>query len=132
MSRALGITDSVTTCDCCGKSDLKCTVAIELDGGEIVHYGRVCASRNTGKSAATINSEVRAEQQRKENAARAEFVKSPEYLAERARFAARARLASPLLGMAAADFVRAQVKAADAAAQRIAVAHGVDYWKVRA
>ena len=64
MTKALGITDERTSCDCCGKSNLKCTVAMELDGGEIVYYGRTCASRNTGKTSRQINAEVRAEEAR--------------------------------------------------------------------
>ena len=39
-----GITDSVTTCDCCGKTNLKRTVAIETENGEIVYYGTSCAA----------------------------------------------------------------------------------------
>lgn len=45
MARILGINDEVTTCDCCGKVNLKRTVAIELEDGEIVRYGVDCASR---------------------------------------------------------------------------------------
>jgi hypothetical protein len=49
--RILGVTDERTDCECCGKSGLKCTVALEhMDGdgngtGEVVYYGRDCASR---------------------------------------------------------------------------------------
>ncbi len=39
-----GITDSVSTCDCCGKTNLKRTVAIETESGEILHYGTSCAA----------------------------------------------------------------------------------------
>ena len=49
MAQALGTDDSVTTCDCCGKSNLKLTVIIELDDGDVVHYGTTCAARNTGR-----------------------------------------------------------------------------------
>lgn len=44
----LGIEDSVTVCDCCGKKNLKCTVAMETEGGDVVHYGRDCASKAMG------------------------------------------------------------------------------------
>ena len=64
MARALGIDDSVTVCDCCGKSGLKSTVTMELDDGEIVHYGSTCAARNTGKAPKVINSEIRQEAER--------------------------------------------------------------------
>ena len=49
--RILGTTDERTECECCGKTNLKCTVAIEyLDGdgngtGSITYFGRDCASR---------------------------------------------------------------------------------------
>jgi hypothetical protein len=45
-----GISDEHNTCDCCGKSNLKSTVVLlDLDSGEFVFFGCVCASRNTGK-----------------------------------------------------------------------------------
>jgi hypothetical protein len=41
---ALGVDDSINTCDCCGKKNIKCTVALEtVSTGEIVHFGRDCA-----------------------------------------------------------------------------------------
>jgi hypothetical protein len=51
MMVVLGITDERTTCDCCGRQNLKCTVAMDrsdADGnctGDVVYYGRDCASR---------------------------------------------------------------------------------------
>jgi hypothetical protein len=42
----LGTTDERTTCDCCGKSELKSTVAIRnLDTGEDLFFGMTCAAR---------------------------------------------------------------------------------------
>lgn len=41
--KVLGITDERTTCDCCGKSNLKRTVALELENGQTVYYGTTCA-----------------------------------------------------------------------------------------
>ncbi len=49
--RVLGITDDKTTCELCGKPSLKNTVALDVlddegnSTGEIVHYGRDCASK---------------------------------------------------------------------------------------
>lgn len=43
-AKLLGTSDEVTTCECCGKSNLKLTVAIEISG-EVVHYGRDCAAK---------------------------------------------------------------------------------------
>lgn len=41
-AKLLGIDESVTRCDCCGRSNLKLTVVLDV-GGEVVHYGRDCA-----------------------------------------------------------------------------------------
>jgi hypothetical protein len=43
--KILGITDERNTCDKCGKRNLKCCVALSIDGGEPVFYGRDCAAR---------------------------------------------------------------------------------------
>lgn len=43
-TKLLGISDEQTTCDCCGKSNLKCTVALEING-TVVRFGRDCAGR---------------------------------------------------------------------------------------
>jgi hypothetical protein len=59
--KALYITDEIDTCDCCGRTDLKATVAMQLSDGGILHYGRTCAARNSGKTSQQITTEVRAE-----------------------------------------------------------------------
>ncbi len=124
MAKALGTDDSITTCDCCGKVNLKFTVAMELDDGQIVHYGQVCAGRNTGKTRPQINAEIKAHEQAKRNAARAEWLKHPAYLAERARFAERER-AGVRPGIPSMEFVREACEAADAARAVLAAKHGV-------
>lgn len=124
MARALGTDDSVTNCDCCGKSGLKFTVIMELDDGEIAHYGQVCAGRNTGKTKPQINSEIKAHAEAQKRAARAEFFAHPAYLAERARFAERER-AGIRPGIAAMAFVEDAVAAADAVRASIAAKFGV-------
>jgi hypothetical protein len=43
----LGITDSVNTCDCCGKSNLAKTVVVDLDNG-IQYFGTTCVKKHTG------------------------------------------------------------------------------------
>lgn len=55
----LGITDAENTRDCCGKTNLKCTVAFRQSDGNIVYYGRICAQRWSGKSQKEINKEVK-------------------------------------------------------------------------
>ena len=59
--KALYITDEIDTCDCCGRTDLKATVAMQLSDGGILHYGRTCAARNSGKTSKQIQQEVFAE-----------------------------------------------------------------------
>lgn len=49
----LAIVDDVTTCDCCGKAELKCTMALEeldADGNALgeVYFGRDCGARALG------------------------------------------------------------------------------------
>lgn len=51
----LGTTDEHTTCDCCGKADLKSTVGIhDLETGEDVFFGVVCAARALKTQAAEV------------------------------------------------------------------------------
>lgn len=45
----LGVDDSVNICDCCGKSELKHTVGLDIDG-HVQFYGVVCAGKALGKS----------------------------------------------------------------------------------
>lgn len=132
MARALGIDDSITTCDCCGKSNLKHTVAIELDDGEVVHYGSVCATRNTGKASKVIAAEIRTEAQRVVAAASAELKASAEHIAYRAKLALRDRERTNLIGKSAFEFVKAECIAEAAACVRIAAKHGLKPWQVSA
>lgn len=120
--KALGTDDSITNCDCCGKSGLKFTVIIEMDDGEIAHYGQVCARRNTGKDQRTITSEINAHKAAKIAAAQAEWKTHPANLAERARFAERP---TNLHGLAAMEFVREVCEAADAVRNLLATKHNV-------
>lgn len=66
----LGTDDSVNTCDCCGKTNLKATVAFETESGDVVHYGVVCAARAMGKDAKAVQSETRTADNAKREAAR--------------------------------------------------------------
>lgn len=49
--KILGITDERTECECCGKTNLKCTVALEFTDaegnatGDVTYYGRDCAAK---------------------------------------------------------------------------------------
>lgn len=44
MWKVLGKNDEVTTCECCGKANLKLTVVL-TNGEQEVRYGRDCAAR---------------------------------------------------------------------------------------
>ena len=39
-----GISDK-SECDVCGKNNLKLTIVIESEGGELLHYGSDCAAK---------------------------------------------------------------------------------------
>lgn len=42
--KVVGISDR-TECDVCGKTNLKLTIVIESESGDVLHYGSDCASR---------------------------------------------------------------------------------------
>lgn len=57
--RALGTCDHVNTCQCCGKADLKRTIAIEHESGGISYYGVNCAARALlGSNSLTARSRI--------------------------------------------------------------------------
>jgi hypothetical protein len=75
--KALYVTDEVDTCECCGRTDLKATVAMKLDDGGILYYGRTCAARNSGKDQRQIKEEIAANMQARQDAAYEELNQSP-------------------------------------------------------
>lgn len=79
--KLLGITDSVNECDCCGKTDLKCTVVFETSDLQIVHYGRTCASKHYGQPTKQINNELRTIAEIARSEARAEYRNHPDTVA---------------------------------------------------
>jgi hypothetical protein len=48
MVKFLGISDESTTCECCGKRNLKRTVALDMGEVGVVRYGVDCAARALG------------------------------------------------------------------------------------
>ena len=50
----LGTTDDVTTCDCCGRTELKSTVALSIDESDAVYYGVTCAAHALKRSVAEV------------------------------------------------------------------------------
>lgn len=97
--KAMGFTDDITSCDLCGREELKGTVRLvvrDADGDEAgeVYAGVVCAAKADGRKAA----EVRAEAKRAEDEARATYQRwANARSAARAEFweEARARLGMP-------------------------------------
>jgi hypothetical protein len=86
--KIFGWTDEVTTCDCCGKSDLSGTFGVELEGGEILNYGSVCVVRNLGfASRKDFNKAMKRDQDARIKAARVRFQHTSEYVAEQVAFA---------------------------------------------
>lgn len=55
----LGNTDDVTTCDCCGRANLKSTVALSFDDADPVFYGVVCAAKALKVDAKFVRSSAR-------------------------------------------------------------------------
>jgi ribosome-binding protein aMBF1 (putative translation factor) len=47
MRTIIGYTDSITECECCGKTDLKGTYCLDIDGVEL-YYGSTCAFKSHG------------------------------------------------------------------------------------
>ena len=45
----LGVHSDSSTCECCGKTNLKRVVSLQLADGTIVNYGTTCASKKFGK-----------------------------------------------------------------------------------
>ena len=90
--KVLGYNDGVHTCDCCGKAKLKGTFGVELDSGEVVHYGSVCVTRHTGKSKAAIVSEVSKRQAVEKEAKETQFRATFESIQYEAKMAEAHRL----------------------------------------
>lgn len=54
----LGITDERTECECCGKSGLKKTVALDKDG-IVVYFGTECAAKVLGRTKLQVEKDIR-------------------------------------------------------------------------
>lgn len=54
-----GLDPDVTECDHCGRVNLKYTVAISMDGGPIVHYGRDCATTALRVGRGSVSAAIR-------------------------------------------------------------------------
>lgn len=68
--RAAGMNDEQTTCDACGREELRGTVIVaDQDGMEVGRYGTTCASRVLGVKL-TRNDAVKRENLRRQGVAR--------------------------------------------------------------
>lgn len=129
MSEILGIDDSVNTCDCCGKTGLKFTVAVDV-AGQILHYGSVCVTRHTGKLAKVVRKEAKDSTAARRDAAKRQVREHPSYAAYEARMGAAHKLR--LLGIPFMEFCRAEREAQEAAQMEIAQRSGFKFYELYA
>jgi hypothetical protein len=130
LFHVLGFTDSVHTCDCCGKTDLKGTFGIEMiETGEVLYYGSVCVTRNTGKT----KKELKSMQDEREaailTAAKAEYAAMGTEAALRAKLA-ECRAAKIPTGRAFKDYIDAELDADNAARKLVAEKHGIKVYQL--
>lgn len=128
-SKIFGWTDEVTACDCCGKSDLSGTFGVELERGDLVHYGSTCVVRNLGfANRKGFNKAARRDQDTREKAARIRYRHTAEYAAEQVAFARAhedVKAGKLQIGREFADRVGSAVDAAQARRKVIATEFGV-------
>lgn len=61
--KVIGINDEVTTCECCGRQNLKRTVVLSSGDGER-RYGTECAARALGLDRLAVERQVRSAQKK--------------------------------------------------------------------
>lgn len=122
--RTLAIVDDVNTCDCCGKSNLKSTVAMERDDGEVLYFGSVCATRHSGRESKVIRKEAVDALAVKKAAAHKEMYGSTEHANFQTRME-QARNAGVRPGNAFIEFCRDACAAAEAKQVEIAAKFGI-------
>lgn len=126
LFKILGTDDSVNTCDCCGKSNLKSTVIVDVDG-EILHYGSTCATRHTGLNDREIKTAIKTHSDGIVAQAKKEFESTSEYRDEQNTFHTAHK--NNLTGKEFREYSRqASTKAAERKAQ-IAAKFGIESYK---
>lgn len=120
----LAIVDDVNSCDCCGKTGLKSTVSMQRDDGEIFHFGRVCATRHTGRDAQTIKAEALEAYNQKVEMAKKEYWATKEYSTFSATLN-RARELGIAVGKAFREFTKAAADSAEAKQREIAAKYAI-------
>ena len=129
MKTILGTDDTVTTCDCCGKKNLKKTVIVDIDG-EVLHYGSVCATRWTGLSSKEIKKAINERHTAAVSAAKAEFY--PVFHALMPALETK-RIEARNLGLSGskfAEFCKVENGAIRTRQIEIAAAHGVSVYEI--
>lgn len=111
-----GTDDSVNACDCCGKTGLKFTFIVDVDG-DILHYGSTCVTKWTGKTATKANAEIADRAAAKQAKLQAEFDRTPEAMAYAVKMAQAHN--ARLVGAAFRDFCAVERAAADAKRREI-------------
>jgi hypothetical protein len=125
LFHVFGSDDSINTCDCCGKTGLKATFAIEMiETGEILHYGSVCVTRNTGRKTGELNKMKDSHDMERREAARKEWRATPEYAAHEIK--RKAALARGLIGMEFKAACMPERGAADTVSAQIAARHNIE------
>lgn len=69
MLEIQGITDTVDTCGCCGKTGLKRTVVIRRENGDLDFFGTTCAAEALKLSAKDVTAQARRAETAKQKAA---------------------------------------------------------------
>jgi hypothetical protein len=122
--KTLAIVDDVHSCDCCGKSNLKSTVAMEDESGEIVYFGKVCATRHSGRDIGIIKKEAKKIEDDKIDAAIYEFRHTQEYKAREAKFK-EAHSISIATGNQFHEYVKDSVRVAELKGMEIMEKYGI-------
>nr|WP_280971438.1 hypothetical protein [Cupriavidus gilardii]WDE72676.1 hypothetical protein [Cupriavidus gilardii] len=112
VAKILGFNDGIHTCDCCGRSQLKGTFGVQLESGDIVHYGSVCVTRSTGQTKAAIIAEVAKHEAGQKTEKEATYAATAEAVAYEAKM--REARQARLIGIAFAEFCKVERAAADA------------------
>lgn len=126
----LAIVDDVNTCDCCGKSNLKSTIAMERDDGEVVYFGSVCATRHSGRDSKAIRSEAKRAHDANVKTATVRYRNSYEAVEYSIKLAEASRLGIRP-GKAFADHVRDAGAAADAKRKELAAQFHVAAYEIQ-
>lgn len=111
MFKILATDDAVNTCDCCGKSNLKFTFAVEV-GGDVLHYGSTCVTKHTGRTFIQAKNEIAEREAARVMARERKYQATREAIKLTARMIEAHRLR--LVGKAFKEFCAAERAAADA------------------